>query len=224
VSAPRIHGQFDGGFAWQPRPDHFMEQSSTALVHDGRVYLIDPLLADGIDQEIKTLGTVAAIIMTVGWHDRDVDWFAALYGVPVYAYRRLIRGLVRSTVQHLEGEVPGSPFRLIDCSGRGVLGWWTESALWWPDASTLVTGDCLGNATYFTPSGERLAVHPIRRLSPPNRLYELPVERLYVGHGTSLESGASAEIQRSIDAAPSDLPRGLLRSARTALRSLTRSR
>ena len=222
MSGPRIHGRFPGGFGWQARPDELMERSSTALVHDGRVWLVDPLRADGVDAEIRSLGTVAAIVMTIGWHDRDVDWFAALYGVPVLAHRRLRLIDVRSPVERICSAVPDSPFQVVDCSGRGLLGLWTETAIWWPEQRTLVTGDCLGNSAYFVAPGERLAVHPIRLLSPPNQLRDLPAERLYPGHGTSVEQDAAAHILHATDTATTDRPRAWLHSLRAAASRVAR--
>lgn len=175
-----------------------MRQSSTALVHDGRVWLIDPLRAEGIEEEIGKLGEVAGLISTVGWHDRDVDWFAALYGVPVFGARHLRNVLFKTPLERVDGSVPGTPLRLIDTSMRGLFGWWTESAVWWPEEGVLVTGDCVGNAPYFVREGERLACHPISRLSPPTRLTGLQPRRVFPGHGESVHEGAAEALERAL--------------------------
>ncbi len=193
-----ILGRFDGGFAWQAHPGEFMERSSAALVEDGRVWLIDPVRAPGLEDEIGALGAVAGIIMTLGWHDRDVDWYARRYGVSVYARRGGGRMLITSPVQRVERDLPGSSLQLLDASGQGLLALWRESAVWWPERRVLVTGDALGNAHYFVRPGERLAVHPVRRLSPPWQLAALQPERIYVGHGTPVVERASEALARAL--------------------------
>ena len=220
MTVPRIHGRFEGGFGWHARPGEFMERSSTALAHDGRVWLVDPLRADGIDAEIEALGTVAAVVMTLGWHDRDVDWFATLYGVPVFAHASVRFVDVRSPIERVASVVPDSPLQFVECGGRGALRPWAEAAVWWPEQRTLVTGDCLGNASYFVQPDERVAVHPVRRLSPPVQLVGLPVQRLYPGHGTSVDGDAAAHIHHALDTAMTDLPSAWLHSFRATLRRL----
>jgi len=204
-----FHGRFPGGFAWMARPDEFMERSSTAFAENGRVWLIDPVRSEGVEDEVAALGKVAAIVMSVGWHDRDVDWYAAMYGVPVYAHASLRLVDVHSPVERIQDRVPNSPLHAIPCGGRGLLKWWGETAIWWPEHRALVAGDALGTASYFVQPGEQVAVHPFRRLSPPVALRSLPVERLYVGHGRSLATDAAAQVQRAIDNAGRDVPRAL---------------
>lgn len=202
-----IHGRFTHGFAWMPMPDHFMRRSSTALAVDGKIWLIDPLKMDGIEREIAALGEPAGVISTVGWHDRDVDWFAALYGVKVFGARWLRNKLFASPMTRVDGEVPETPFQLIDTSMRGVMAWWTEAAVWWPEQRVLVTGDCVGSAPYFMPSGERLGVHPVVRLSPPAKLAALEPRRLFFGHGEGVGDGgmgASALLSRALTTARSE--------------------
>jgi hypothetical protein len=200
-----IHGRFEHGFAWLARPEHFMRQSSTALAHEGRVWLIDPLRAEGIDDEIAALGKPAGVIATIGWHDRDVDWFAALHGVPVYGARHLRNVLFQTPLARVDGTVPGTPFRLINTSMGGLMGWWTESAVWWPEESVLVTGDSVGRAPYYVRPGEKLAVHPIVRLAPPTSLRGLRPRRVFCGHGDSVHEGAAEALEHALGTARSEL-------------------
>ena len=199
-----IHGRFENGFGWMAEPNHYMQRSSTALAHDGKVWLIDPERAPGIDAKIEALGKPVAIISAVGWHDRDVDWFAARYGVPVYGASWLRNKLYRTPLIRVDRKIPDSPFELLNTSMRGAFRWWTESAVWWPEERLLVTGDCLGTAVYFAPEHEKLGVHPISRLSPPRTLAGLAPRRIYCGHGQSVQEGAAEALQRALSAAPSN--------------------
>src|SRR4051812_11527415 len=87
---PLIATRFDGGISWSGNPPGFLERSSAALVDQGRVWLIDPLWTEGIEPELAALGTVVAIIMTLRWHERDVNRFARRFDVPVYLSRQLL--------------------------------------------------------------------------------------------------------------------------------------
>ena len=217
-----MHGRFDHGFAWMPRPRSLMEQSSTALAEGGRIWLVDPVRDAGLEEALQGLGKVVAVVMTIGWHDRDVGWFATLYGVPVYAHRSLyVLPHVKTAVERVDEAVPESPLRIIPCGGRGVFGAWRETAIWWPEQRTLVTGDSLGTASYFIQPGQEIAVHPLRRLSPPFELRDLPAERLFPGHGRSVHQEVAPQIARAVDRARRDLASSWLRATRALLRRYT---
>ena len=219
-----IHGRFERGFGWIPEPGGLMERSCTALAVDGKVWLIDPERMPDVEREIEALGTPAGIVMTIGWHDRDVDWYSARYGIPVYAAAHLRTVLVRSRVQRVVGTVPGTPFQLLDVSARGVSRFWTESALWWPEEGVLVTGDAIGSASYFVPrsqrAGQRLGVHPFRRPSPPDQLRGVSPRRVFPGHGVSVDEDAAGALTQALDSAPKDTGKGIITSVREVVSRL----
>jgi len=159
--------------------------------------LIDPLWTEGIEPELAALGTVVAIIMTLRWHERDVNRFARRFDVPVYLSRQLLLQAERNRrrrpilvdldvpIQYVDTQVPDSPLRLLAIHGRGALAWWKETAVWWPERRILAVGDAVGTARYFLRRGEELAVHPARRLSPPNELAGLQPRHVLCGHGVA---------------------------------------
>lgn len=193
-----IHGRFPGGFGWMPHPAEFMELSSTAFAHEGRVWLIDPLRADGLETELAALGKVAGVIITSVQHDRDVAWFANLYGVPVYCPRHVKGVRLNAIVEQVEGRVPDSPLQLLPSNGRGALAWLRDTAVWWPEVGALAMGDTVNTASYTIQSGERLAVHPFRRFSPPTELLTLRPQRIYSGHGKSVTEGATPALDHAV--------------------------
>lgn len=188
----RIHGRFPGGFGWIAYPDEFMQRSSTVVIDHGRIWLIDPVYRSGIDVTIEEAGTIAGVILTLGWHDRDAIWFAERYGVPLYVPGNLVGAPKGGPVVRVAGGIPNCPLELVACGARGALRLFQECAVWWPEHGMLVTGDSLGTAGYFAEGGA-LGVHPIRRLSPPTELLSLSVSRLYPGHGVSLTGDGVAE-------------------------------
>lgn len=212
-----VHGHFDGGFSWQARPGEFMERSSTALAAGGRVWLVDPMRAAGLEAAIARLGKVAAVVQTVAWHDRDVAWFAHLYGVPVHVPRgqeRTSERLDGTEVTPADGAIPDTPLRFIPVGGR----LWREAVVWWPDRRVLVAGDTLGSAAYFLQPGERLGVHPLRRLWPPERLLPLRPERIHVGHGLSIAGGAAAALEHAVVTSRSTIAGNWATAARVLFR------
>ncbi len=209
-----IHGRFSGGFGWIAYPNEFMRRSSTALVHDGRVWVIDPVYTTGIDAEIEALGTIAGIILTVGHHDRDAIWFAERYDVPLYVPGNLITAPKGGPAVRVAGQIPHSPLQLLPCGGRGAMAWFQECAIWWPEHRLLITGDTIGTAGYFA-AANAVGAHPFFRLSPPVSLLRLPVSRLYPGHGRSvIGDGVSEAVATAISTARSNLVAGWVQAFR----------
>lgn len=154
------------GFGWiAPEPAHVL-RASHALGDEGRMWLVDPVDGEGLDERIRALGEPAGVVQLVDRHGRDCADFAARYGVPLH-------------VTPFAG-IPGSPFevrRIVRIPG------WKEVALWWPERRVLVVGDALGTLRYFRARGEELGVHPLLRLTPPRSLAGLEPEHVLCGHG-----------------------------------------
>jgi hypothetical protein len=196
--APQIHGDFDGGFGWIAHPEELMLRSSAAFADGGKVWLIDPLRAPGVESRITALGQVAGVVVTFAGHDRDAAWFATLYGVPVYLPRHLPPVRIDARVERVAARVPDSPLQLVPCNGHGLLGWFRDTAVWWPARRAMAIGDTLGTAPYFLLPDERLAVHPLRRLQAPTELLTLVPERIYGGHGPSVTADAAAALAEAV--------------------------
>lgn len=161
----RFCDEFEGGLGWIV--DEFMERCSHALLADGRVWLVDPLDADGVEERVRALGEPAGVLQLLDRHGRDCGVLARRLGVPHHV---LVAG--------------DAPFEAIAVVSRRR---WREIALWWPERRVLVCADALGSARYFRAPGERLAVHPLLRLTPPPRLSSLHPERVLVGHGEGVQ-------------------------------------
>lgn len=170
-----------------------MRRSAHALRGDGRVWLVDPFEDDAALGAAGELGTPAAVIQLLDRHNRDCVQIAQRLEVP------LLR---------LPASIPDSPFEVVPVIRQR---WWREAALWWEQERTLVVAEAVGTAPVFT-LGRRLGVHPLLRLTPPRGALErYRPERLLVGHGEPLPSGASPALQDALAAARSDLPQLLIR-------------
>jgi len=186
------------GFGWIAAEPAYMQRASHALVDNGRVWLVDPVDAAGLDERIRAFGRPAGVIQLLDRHGRDCAAFARRYGVD--SHRVPLVG------------VPGSPFEVL----RSVnLTRWREAALWWPEHRTLVVADALGTAAYYLGPGERLAVHPLLRLVPPRSFALLAPEHVLCGHGEGVHGrDAIRALDDALRASRRGIPRWLLGLAR----------
>jgi hypothetical protein len=178
------------GLTWVERSG--MARSAHALVSDGRVWLIDPFQDDAALAAAAALGETAGVIQLLDRHNRDCRPLAERLGVP------LLR---------LPDTLAGTPFTPFAVIRRRV---WNEAALWWAAEQTLVVAEALGTGPLFS-VGRPVGVHPMLRVAPPARTLKLHrPERLLVGHGHPVLSGAAAAIDEALAHARRDIPKVLL--------------
>jgi len=170
--------EFDGGFGWLV--DEFMERCSHALVEDGRVWAIDPVDGDGVEDRIRAAGTPAGVLQLLDRHNRDCAAVAARLGVR----------------HHVVPQGSLGPFACIAVKSSRS---WNEVALWWPDRRVLVCADAVGTAPYYRAGRERLAVHPLLRVRPPRRqLGALQPDVILCGHGEAVLEDANAALREAL--------------------------
>jgi hypothetical protein len=168
-------------------------RSAHAVVSDGRYWLIDPFEDGAALSAAAQLGEPAGVLQLLDRHNRDCESLARRLGV---------------TLLRLPDRTPNAPFEVIPMISR--MGW-REIGLWWSAQSTLIVAEAVGTAPAFS-LGRRAGVHPLLRLTPPRRPLSIYApERLLVGHGEALESGASAALKDALDHARSDIPRLLVK-------------
>ena len=183
----RFVDELDGVLGWIE--DARVGRTSHALAAEGRVWIVDPIEADEVDERILALGEPVAVIQLLDRHERDCAAFAARFGVPLHVVPR---------------SLPGSPFELRPVVS---LRFWREVALWWPERRILVCADVLGTVPFFRAGDEPVGMHPLLRLWPPRGLRGLDVRHALVGHGEGVADGAAVE--RALATARRRLPRWL---------------
>lgn len=200
--AARFCDDLPFGFGWIASKPAVMQRASHALADAGRVWLVDPVDAEGLDGRIRALGEPAGVIALLDRHGRDSAALAARYGVPLHV---------------TPANVPDSPFeirRVVNLPG------WREPALWWPDRRTLIVADALGTARYFLAPGELLAVHPLLRLVPPRSLARLEPEHVLCGHGEGVHGpDTAAVLHEALRTSRRHMPRWVVGLARRSSRS-----
>ena len=190
--------EFDGGFGWIV--EEFMERCSHALVDDGRVWAIDPVDGDGVEERIRAAGTPAGVLQLLDRHNRDCAGLAARLGVR----------------HHVVPQGSVGPFACIAVRDSNS---WNEVALWWPDHRVLVCADVLGAAPYYRAGNERLAVHPLLRVRPPRRqLGALQPDVILCGHGEGVLEDADTALGEALSTSRRRIP-GQVASALRAWRA-----
>jgi hypothetical protein len=170
-----------------------MARAAHALVDDGRVWLIDPYENAEAMAAATELGTPAGVLQLLDRHNRDSKTIAQRLGVPL---------------MRLPVDAAGTPFTAIGVISNRA---WREVALWWAGERALVVAEAIGTAPAFA-LGRRAGVHPMLRLVPPRKqLSRFQPERLLVGHGEAIESGADAALREALARSRSDLPQLVLR-------------
>jgi hypothetical protein len=194
----RFCDELDFGFGWIV--DEFMQRCSHAFVVDGRVWVIDPVDGESVEERIRAAGTPAGVVQLLDRHNRDCASLATRLGVR----------------HHLVPQGSLGPFACISVRNNRS---WNEVALWWPDARVLACADALGTASYFRAGDERLAVHPLLRLRPPRRqLGALVPEVILCGHGEGVLEDAETALGEALSTSRRRIP-GQVASALRAWRA-----
>jgi glyoxylase-like metal-dependent hydrolase (beta-lactamase superfamily II) len=192
----RFCDEFDGGFGWIV--DEFLERCSHALVADGKVWVVDPVAGDGVEERIRAAGEPAGVIQLLNRHNRDCAALAERLGVPHHAIP-------------LEA-IP--PFEFLTVVMNPV---WKEVALWWPERRVLVCADALGTARYYRARKDRLALNPLLRPFPPRRkLSAVAPSRILCGHGEGLQEDAEAAVREALRTARRRIPAQFASAARAS--------
>jgi hypothetical protein len=201
-SRAEIVDEWPGGLGW--RLDERLQRTSHALLVEGRVWVIDPVDADGVEERVRALGEPAGVLQLLDRHERDCAAWAERLGV---AHRRAWEGVDRT------------PFERLHVRDNRL---WREVALWEPSASTLVCADALGTLRFFRAPGEPIGWHPLIRPFPPRSFARVQPERILVGHGAGVHDHAAESLQEALRTARRRIPAALLALLRTSSSAASR--
>jgi len=188
--AVRSIDEHPAGLTWVI--DEPVARTSHALVHDGRVWLIDPVDEPEAIARVAALGELVAVLQLLDRHGRDCAALAARLGVPH---------------ERVPTVLTGAPFHVVPVFSNRA---WREVALWWVATGTLVVAEAIGTSAGFVPGPAGAGVHIGLRLTPPRRLGAYEPQHLLVGHGPALHGPtASVALGEALDRSRRDLPRAL---------------
>jgi hypothetical protein len=193
--------EFEHGFGWTD--EERIPRTSHAIRAGDRVWLLDVVDGEGLDERIAALGEPAAVVQLLDRHNRDCAAVAERLGVPLH-------------VTPFD-PVEGAPFVAFPILRRRF---WREVALWFATERILVCADALGSLDYFRASGEPFGVNPVLRLFPPRRsLAGLEPEHILFGHGQGVHGPEVPEALRTVLAtARRRIPQALLATAKSVVR------
>lgn len=195
---PRWIEHGDHLVTWLANPSEPLRRASHAMRLDGRWYLVDPLDTVDLDDRLVGLG---GIVVLFERHWRDARLLANRYDVPIYRPRAVDAD--DDAIDDAETVLSHMGFEAIDLSGP----LWNEIAYWRATDGTLLVAETLGTAPHFRAAGERIGIHPLRRLLPPrDALSDIEASRVLVGHGEPIGSLETSEIDRCLAAARRHLP------------------
>ena len=171
-------------------------RASHALVHEGRVWFVDPVDAPEAMERAAALGEPAGVLQLFMAHPRDGEAIAGRLGIPLHVHPDVL---------------PDTPFSVLNLD----VGPWKERALWWPEPKGLVVAESLGTATHYAVGRSPVGTHVMRRLLPPTRLRPFLPEHLLVGHGPPVHGGdAAAATLDAINRSRRELPLFVLHAPR----------
>jgi hypothetical protein len=207
------HG--DGGLGWLAYPDETMQRASHALTTPEGIWIIDPVDADGVDDCLAELGDesdgpseVAGVAVCLDRHKRDVAAIASRHSVDVFVptWMSGVAEEIDAPVSRFSGELGDSGFQSFVIRDSSLPPW-QEAGLFNPETGTMVIPESVGTASYFLAGDERLGVHPMLRLTPPEGLRSQGrPERVRLGHGAGISGDAAAAVETALTASRANTP------------------
>lgn len=207
ATAVREIDRFDGGVGWIAYPEEGMQRASHALAvpsEDGGtddVWVIDPVDGDGVDDLLDDLGEVRGVVVLMDRHARDARAVAERHDVPIFVPSFVDPGIDYPT-QPLGDTLPDTDFEVVRTVDWPI---WKEAALY--DGETLIVGDLVGTVDYFLTDRERVGVHPMLRISPPDVLDTFTPERILSGHGEGIMEDGTRMLEYAVDGARRRAPK-----------------
>lgn len=186
------------GLTWMAHPDAQMQRASHALTVEGDVWLFDPLDANGLDEELASLGTVAGVVLLSSRHGRHADRLARRHGVSIHVpdWFDIQTSDFDASVETFSDELDETDFEVLWRVDSAVQ----EGALFYPGRKTLLVGDSLMTNPLLCGKEGRLELAlPLMRLRPPQVDPEsLDVERVLVSHGVPVFGDAQVALEKAL--------------------------
>jgi len=192
MSTLDVVDRWDRGISWTLAEEvGEMHRTSHAIETDDGLWVIDPVDAPGLDDELAELGEVAGVTLLLDRHKRDAAAVARRHDVPVSLPEPL-----SAVADELDAETERYSRTLADTEFRTITvvdnRFWHEVALYDRDRGTLIVPEAVGTAEFFRTGTERLGVHPALRLFPPRTaLGGLSPDSVHVGHGPGVFDDAA---------------------------------
>lgn len=218
-STPLVE-RWRNGLSWIAHPTETGQRASHAIEGDDGVWIVDPLDASGIHDEIADVGTVAGVAVLSSWHARDAGTFARRYDVPVFVptWMTRVTDRVDAPIERYERSLGESGLHV---SLTNPLPTWREGIAYRESDGTLLVPESLGTAPPFLVGSERLGFELSRRLLVPREpLAGLEPDRILVGHGRPIHENATSALEGALSSPRRQFPRALFEHGPATVRSV----
>jgi hypothetical protein len=199
---------WQGGISWTLAEEvDAMHRTSHAVETEEGVWVIDPVDAPGLDDELAELGEVVGVTLLLDRHKRDTAAVAERHGVPVSLPEALagVADDLDTETEVYSRALPDTAFRTITVVDNRL---WHEVALYDREGGTLIVPEAVGTVDFFRTGSERLGVHPGLRLFPPRKaLGDLSPERVLVGHGPGVFDDAANALRVALSRSRKSAPK-----------------
>jgi hypothetical protein len=199
---------WQGGISWTLAEEvDAMHRTSHAVETEEGVWVIDPVDAPGLDDELAELGEVVGVTLLLDRHKRDTAAVAERHGVPVSLPEALagVADDLDTETEVYSCALPDTAFRTITVVDNRL---WHEVALYDREGGTLIVPEAVGTVDFFRTGSERLGVHPGLRLFPPRKaLGDLSPERVLVGHGPGVFDDAANALRVALSRSRKSAPK-----------------
>lgn len=207
----------EAGVGWIAYPDETMQRASHAVRGADGLWLLDPVDCAGLDELIDSVDAEpAGVVVCLARHERDAASVARRQDVPVFVPEWMTRVTVRGVERRTFGDRLADDVRAIRVRDSTVPPW-QEVALLFEESGTLYVPEAVGASDYMVTGRERLGVHPMLRLFPPEVLRGLDPDRIVVGHGEGVHENAGRELTRALDGSRSNSLSLYAKTARSLL-------
>ncbi|AGN01912.1 hypothetical protein L593_09835 [Salinarchaeum sp. Harcht-Bsk1] len=204
---------------WLAHADERGRRASHAIDGDDGVWIVDPLDAPGLDEELDRFGAVAGVAVLANYHARDAGQIADRYDVPVHVpshFERVTERIEAAPVERFDSALGDSAFAFRHAEPAPG---WRETILEYVDL--LYAADLLGTGPTYTVDEERIGVYLLRRPFPPrDRFADAEPERIFVGHGRAVTDDANTALADALAGARRRFPRAAIRHGPGQLRAL----
>lgn len=190
--------KWNDGLTWITDPDERAQRASHALQTAGGVWLVDPVDATGLDEQVTASGDVVGVLVLHDRHTRDASIISRRHDVPVFLpnWMTLTTEKLEASPEFIEDQVPGTAYTIHQLIDAGN---WEEAILVNETTNTIVIPEAVGIISSFRDGENTLGVHP-SLTEPPQRLRDWEPDRILVGHGSSIHQEASASLEAALDA------------------------
>jgi len=195
-----------GLYRWHVQDDRIGdgESDAFAIVQDGRITLIDPLPID--EDKLRELGTVDAIVLTAGNHQRSAWRFRKAFGAKVYAPENAHGLEEKADHTYSGGDLLPGGLTAFHAPGpiESMHALWLERPISVVFLSDLLMHDGSGTPS-FVPA--EYQDEPARtRTSVERILKDIPAEALCFAHGPPIAKGAPQILRMALDNDHEKLP------------------